>query len=277
MANVGSAYVTIMPSMKGFAGSFSKEFGSAGTRAGSAFTKGMSDVEGTSSSLGRKSAKGFSAAFGTVAGAAAAVTAKAMGVISSSLGSAISRVDTLNNFPRVMQSLGYAANESSAAISGLSDHLSPLPTRLDDMASAVQQLAPSSESLTQAKDRALAFNDALLAGGAAESAQANAMQQLTKVMSTGKMEMDSWMSIQEAMPGQLDQVAKSMLGQSSSASDLYKAMKSGKISVGDFADAIVELDQRGGDGFDSFYQQAQNATGGIKTSWPTLETQSPRA
>ncbi|MFQ9181069.1 MAG: tape measure protein [Eggerthella lenta] len=139
------------------------------------------------------------------------------------------------------------------------------------MASAVQQLAPSSASLTQAKDRALAFNDALLAGGTSAGTQQNAMQQLTKAVSTNKMEMDSWMSIQEAMPGQLDQVAKSMLGQGASASDLYDAMKSGRVSVSDFADAIVALDQQGGDGFDSFYQQAQNATGGIGTSMSNMK------
>ena len=271
MANVGSAYVSIMPSMDGFAASFGKQFGAEGTKAGSAFSKGLSGAEGSASALGKKSASGFSMAFGAVAGAAAAVASKAIGAVSSSIGSAVSRVDTLNNFPRVMQSLGYSAEESAATVSGLSDRLSALPTRLDDMASAVQQLAPSSASLTQAKDRALAFNDALLAGGTSAGTQQNAMQQLTKAVSTNKMEMDSWMSIQEAMPGQLDQVAKSMLGQGASASDLYDAMKSGRVSVSDFADAIVALDQQGGDGFDSFYQQAQNATGGIGTSMSNMK------
>lgn len=271
MANVGSAYITLMPSMRGFSGDISKQFGAEGTKAGASFSKGLSGIPSTAAALGKKSAAGFAAAFGVITGVSAAVTSKALGVISSSIGSAVSRVDTLNNFPRVMQSLGYSADESASTISDLSDKLSELPTRLDDMASAIQQLAPSSVSLTQAKDRALAFNDALLAGGTSAGTQQNAMQQLTKVMSTGKMEMDSWMSIQEAMPGQLDQVAKSMLGQSAGAADLYDALKTGRVSVGDFANAIVSLDKRGGAGFDSFYQQAKNATGGIGTSMANLQ------
>ena len=90
------------------------------------------------------------------------------------------------------------------------------------------------------------------AAGASEDIQSNAMTQLTKAVSTNKMEMDTWMSIQQAMPGQIDQVAKSMLGQSASASDLYQAMKDGRITVSDFADAVVDLDKNGADGITSF-------------------------
>ena len=52
MANVGSAYVTLMPSMRGFATKVNAEFGSAGKSSGASFSKGFD--------AGGGSAKGFS-------------------------------------------------------------------------------------------------------------------------------------------------------------------------------------------------------------------------
>ena len=231
-------------------------FGSTGTTAGG--------------NMASKVASGFSAKAAVITGAVAGVVQRVVSTVSSSVDAAVARVDTLNNFPKVLQSLGYGADESQRSIDTLSDRLSELPTRLDAAATGVQQLAPSSKSIDQATDRYLAFNDAVLAGGASEDIQSNAMTQLTKAVSTNKMEMDTWMSIQQAMPGQLDQVAKSMLGQSASASDLYQAMKDGRVTVSDFADAVVDLDKNGADGITSFSEQAKAATGGIKTSFSNM-------
>ena len=268
-------------------------FGSAGKSSGKAFSGGvlsratgfagslltsiggkLSGVNSLLGSTGEKAgggmasrmASGFSAKDALLTGAVASIASKVISTAVGSIDAAISRVDTLNNFPKVLQSLGYGADESQASIDTLSDRLSSLPTRLDAAASGVQQLAPSSKSIGQATDRYLAFNDAVLAGGASEDIQANAMTQLTKAVSTNKMEMDTWMSIQQAMPGQLDQVAKHMLGQKATTSTLYQAMKDGKVSVSAFADAVVDLDKNGGDGITAFSEQAVAATGGIKTS-----------
>lgn len=228
---------------------------------------GQSSGEG----MGAAMARGLSAKAAALFAIAQNIANKVISTISASISSAVARVDTLNNFPKVLSNLGYSADESAAATDKLSDRLSTLPTRLDAAASGVQQLAPSSKSIDQATDRYLAFNDAILAGAASEDVQQNAMTQLTKAVSTGKMEMDTWMSIQQAMPGQLDQCAKHMLGQSASASDLYQAMKDGKVSVSEFADAMVDLDQNGGDGITSFSAQAQDAVGGIATSFSNMK------
>lgn len=221
--------------------------------------------------MGAAMARGLSAKAAALFAIAQNIANKVISTISASISSAVARVDTLNNFPKVLSNLGYSADESAAATDKLSDRLSTLPTRLDAAASGVQQLAPSSKSIDQATDRYLAFNDAILAGAASEDVQQNAMTQLTKAVSTGKMEMDTWMSIQQAMPGQLDQCAKHMLGQSASASDLYQAMKDGKVSVSEFADAMVDLDQNGEDGITSFSAQAQDAVGGIATSFSNMK------
>ena len=171
---------------------------------------------------------------------------KAAGVISSSLDGAISRVDTLNQFPRVMSQLGYGADSASAAIGKMS--------------------VPKFKDVGKATDVMLAFNDALVAGGQSSQVQEAALEQYVQGISKGKFELEEWRSIQTAMPGQLDAVAQSMLGAGKSSNDLYEALKSGKVSVDDFADAFVKLDSEGINGMASFAEQAKTGSAGIATS-----------
>ena len=191
---------------------------------------------------------------------------KAAGVISSSIDGAISRVDTLNQFPRVMEQLGYGADSASAAIGKMSDHIQGLPTKLDSIAGSVQRVVPKFKDVGKATDVMLAFNDALVAGGQSSQVQEAAMEQYVQGISKGKFELEEWRSIQTAMPGQLDAVAQSMLGAGKSSSDLYEALKSGKVSVDDFADAFVKLDSEGINGMASFAEQAKTGSAGIATS-----------
>jgi tape measure domain-containing protein len=191
---------------------------------------------------------------------------KAAGVISSSLDGAISRVDTLNQFPRVMSQLGYGADSVSAAIGKMSDHIQGLPTKLDSIAGSVQRVVPKFKDVGKATDVMLAFNDALVAGGQSSQVQEAALEQYVQGISKGKFELEEWRSIQTAMPGQLDAVAQSMLGAGKSSNDLYEALKSGKVSVDDFADAFVKLDSEGINGMASFAEQAKTGSAGIATS-----------
>ncbi len=191
---------------------------------------------------------------------------KAAGVISSSIDGAISRVDTLNQFPRVMAQLGYGADSASAAIGKMSDHIQGLPTKLDAIAGSVQRVVPKFKDVGKATDVMLAFNDALVAGGQSSQVQEAALEQYVQGISKGKFELEEWHSIQTAMPGQLDAVAQSMLGAGKSSNDLYEALKSGKVSVDDFADAFVKLDSEGINGMASFAEQAKTGSAGIATS-----------
>lgn len=191
---------------------------------------------------------------------------KAAGVISSSLDGAISRVDILNQFPRVMEQLGYGADSASAAIGKMSDHIQGLPTKLDSIAGSVQRVVPKFKDVGKATDVMLAFNDAIVAGGQSAQVQEAALEQYVQGISKGKFELEEWRSIQTAMPGQLDAVAQSMLGAGKSSNDLYEALKSGKVSVDDFADAFVKLDSEGINGMASFAEQAKTGSAGIATS-----------
>ena len=62
-----------------------------------------------------------------------------MNTIMNSIDGAVARIDTLNNFPKVMNNLGIASEDSEKAINKLSDGLQGIPTKLDDAALAVQR------------------------------------------------------------------------------------------------------------------------------------------
>lgn len=236
-------------------------------------TADPSDYEKAIGSLGASTQKSLATAIkgSFIGNLFAQAFSKAAGVIANSMDSAISRVDTMKNFPRVMESLSYSADDAASSIQKMSDHLTGLPTRLDSMTSSVQKIVPTVKDVGKATDIMLSFNDALLAGGASTQVQEAALEQFSQVLAKGKPELEDWRSIQTAMPGQLDQVAQSMLGQGKSANDLYEALKHGDVTMNDFCDALVRLDKEGGNGFASFSEQAKLGTQGIGTSFSNLQ------
>lgn len=264
---LAQAYVQIVPSMKGVGKAIENAFDgpskSTGQKAGQSIGSGLSC--------------GFAAKVGAVAGIASTVFSKVASVVTGSLNSAISRADQMNNFPKVMKNLGYSSEDAAASIKKISSALDGLPTTSSAMTGMVQQLAPLTSNLDQATNIALAFNNAMLAGGASTMEQENALTQYTQMLSAGKVDMQAWRSIQAAMPGQLNQVAEAMLGAGKNSNDLYEAMKNGSISFDDFNKKVMELNQNGFGKYASFAQQAKDATQGIGTAMENVQNRVAKA
>lgn len=201
---------------------------------------------------------------------------KITSVISGSFNNAISRVDTLNNFPKVMTALGYSADEASKSVSEISDHLDGLPTTLDGAINDIQKLAASMGNLDQGMVNAtsvgLGLNDMFLAGGKGTEVASAAMEQYNQMLANGKVDMQSWRSMVNAAPGQMNQLAQSILGAEANSQDLYQAMQEGVVSFDQLNEAIVRLDQEGGESFSSFNEQAVAATGGLGTQLQNIQT-----
>jgi tape measure domain-containing protein len=265
--NLATAYVPIVPSMDGVGKAIEKAFGDASKTTGSK----------TGQSIGKGLSVGFAAKVGAVAGIASTVFSKVASVVTGSLNSAISRADQMNNFPKVMKNLGYSSEDAAASIKKISSALDGLPTTSSAMTGMVQQLAPLTSNLDQATNIALAFNNAMLAGGASTMEQENALTQYTQMLSAGKVDMQAWRSIQAAMPGQLNQVAEAMLGAGKNSNDLYEAMKNGSISFDDFNKKVMELNQNGFGKYASFAQQAKDATQGIGTAMENVQNRVAKA
>lgn len=264
---LAEAYVQIVPSMKGVGNAIVSAFDGASGKAGLSGGK----------AAGSGFAGGLKAKMGAVIGAASAITSKAMDTIGSSISSAVSRADQMNNFPKVMKNLGYSSEDAAKSIKKISDSLDGLPTTSSAMTGMVQQLAPLTSNLDEATTISLAFNNAMLAGGASTMEQENALAQYTQMLSAGTVDMAAWRSIQAAMPGQLNQVAEAMMGAGHNANDLYEAMKDGTYSFDDFNKAIVDLNQNGFGQYASFAQQAKDATQGIGTAIENVKNRVAKA
>ena len=238
----------------------SNQFKSAGEKAGSQFGSAMTVA------MGSLISKGVSNLIST---------------ITSNLGSAINRVDVVNNFPKVMESLGFSADDAASSIKTISDRLDGLPSTLNGVVGDVQKLTATMGNLNtgmvNATSLGLALNDMFLAGGKGTEAASNAMEQYNQMLAQGKPDMQSWRSILNAAPGQLKQLAKTLLGATASQNDLYEALQKGNITFDQMNEAIVRLDREGGDGFDSFERQARSATGGVGTALENVQNRISKA
>lgn len=238
----------------------SSQFKSAGTEAGSQFGNAMTIA------MGSLIAKGVS---------------KVVSSITSNLDSAINRVDVINNFPKVMESLGFSTDEAAESIKAISSRLDGLPSTLNGVVGDVQKLTATmgnlNKGMVNATSLGLALNDMFLAGGKGTEAASNAMEQYNQMLAQGKPDMQSWRSMLNAAPGQLSQLAKSILGATANQQDLYQALMDGVVTFDQMNEAIVRLDQEGGEGFDSFERQARAATGGVGTALENVQNRISKA
>lgn len=236
-------------------------------------SKAVDDVSDRANKSTKKASTGFeklSAAAIVVGNVISNVVVGAFDLIGNSISSAVKRVDTMNNFPKVMSNLGIATEDSSAAIKRMADRLKGLPTALDNMAAGVQRVAATTGDVNSATDIMLAFNDAVLAGGMSAEVQSSAIEQFSQAFGKGKPDTIEWRSILNAMPAQMKQLATALKYPNVEA--LGEALRLGELSMQDFSAAIVKLDKQGGDGIVSFHKQAIDATGGIQTGWTNAQT-----
>lgn len=236
------------------------------------------EIEKSLGDAGKRTGKSFLANLGSIVKTTAVVKIfnGITSAVSGAMDSAISRMDILNNFPKVMQGLGYSAESASSSINMMNDHLDGLPTKLDDMAVNVQSLAATMGNLADGEVNAtsvgLALNDMLLAGGQGTEKASNAMVQYNQMLARGKVDMQSWASVVEAAPGQITQLARSLLGAEANQATLYEALKDGTITFDDMNAALVRLDKEGGDGFASFTKQAIIGTQGLETQLTNISS-----
>nr|DAS57745.1 MAG TPA: Tape measure domain protein [Caudoviricetes sp.] len=273
MAEIGRSDLLIVPKFESkLSDTINKELGVASKSASN-----------TGRTIGTQTAQGFSGGFaqaGVVAGAVSSIVNRAMASIQDHVGAAVSRFDTLTLYPRTMQSLGFAAKESTASINYMSDRLQTLPTQLDTMVQTVKGLAVITNDLDRATKVGLGLNDMLIASGANQQLASAAMEQFRQILSKGRPDMQDWKSLMQAMPGQLTQLAHALLGPTHNARDLYAALGGGKqkdggdvwgtVSIDQLIDAIIRLDLEGGSGITSFKEQAQTAAGGIETQMANM-------
>lgn len=196
------------------------------------------------------------------------LAAKAAAAVSDQFAGAVSRFDTLNNFPKVMESMGASSTQAKQAIKTLSDGIQGLPTSLDEVATTTQVFMPLSKNANDAAKATLALNDAFLASNATTADASRGLEQYKQMLANGKVDMMGWRSVEETMPASLQKVAKSFGIASGSTQELYNQLSSGKITMKELNDRFIQLDG----GANGFHKTALQATNGIGTAFKNMGT-----
>ena len=225
------------------------------------YTSTMKNALGVTETFGQKIKSGIG--FGVLMRAGQKAFDVIGNAISTNLAGATKRLDTLNNYPKVMESLGFSAESAKGSIDLLGDSIAHLPTTLDKVASQTQQVVAVTGDLEKATELTLALNNAMAGGGAPAEQQASAINQWVQAMAKGKPDMQDWRALVQTAPAQMDQLSKALLGATGNQTKLYEAMQKGEVSIEEVNDAMIKLSKEGGEGFASWEEQAKSAGGGI--------------
>lgn len=229
MNEVGSAYVSIYPNTS----KFSKEL-----------EKSIGNITLKNTALGNIFGNAFSSLTDTIVG---------------SLDKGIKRFDTIQNFPKLMQTFGYSAEEAANSVELIANHLDGLPGSTDEVLSLVQALSDSTSSLSLATTTGVAFNDMLTASGADAATTTMAMRTFDQIMGGGAITTMRWQSLVSKMPKQFNMLAEEILGAGNSSVELGEALQKGEVSLEELAQGMTTLGPE-------FENQARAMSAGVGTA-----------
>lgn len=235
MANVGSAYVTLMPSMRGFATKVNTEFGSAGKSSGISFSKGFD--------AGGGSAKGFSGKMaglaGAIGGVASTIADTALSSISSLGSEMIAASDSAQKFASTLEFAGLDTSTIDALTKSTQEYADRTVYDLSDIRNVTAQLASNGvDNYAQLAEAAGNLN--AVAGGNADTFKSVGMV-MTQTAGAGKLMTENWNQLTDAIPGVSGPLQDAMREAGAFEGNFRDAMANGEISADEFFDAVQKL------------------------------------
>lgn len=220
--------------------------------------------------------KGLTSSFGKMTGSIALGNLAAKGIskgfelVSQNMDRAIQRIDTMNNYPKVMELFGVSSDEAAESIKRIDASVQGLPTSLDQAVAGVQDLFTVTGDLGKSEDMFKAINDSAMvfANGSTEAVD-RFIYGYKQALSAGKVSAQDFNQMNEAIPGLMSKVAESM---GISYKELKDGLSDGSISIDQFNDALHKLDTDGTGSMEALSKSAHTATGGIQTSIANAKT-----
>lgn len=280
--NVGSASVTIMPTMSGFAAKMDKELGGAGKTGGSAFSKafgsaaqpgtgflGRFRTAGTSagSAMGESVGKGISAKGAAIAGAmgglAASIGSKLVGTIQGLMGEITDASDSAQKFASTLSFADIDDSTIRQLTASTQAYADETVYDLSDIRNTTSQLAANGvDNYAQLAEAAGNLN--AVAGGNADTFKSVALV-MTQTAGAGKLTTENWNQLSDAIPGASGKLQEALRANGAYTGNFREALEKGQVSAEEFNRAVMDL------GMTDAAKEAATSTATIEGAMGNLE------
>ena len=237
MANVGTAYVSVVPTMKGAASTITKQLGGVnvkcvGDKIGGQLTDGIS--KGANGLSGKMAALG-----GVIGGVAASITSSLIGAVTS-LGSEMAAAsDSAQKFASTLEFAGIDGATIDALTKSTQEYADKTVYELADIRNATAQLASNGvKDYAQLAEAAGNLN--AVAGGNAETFKSVSMV-MSQTAGSGRLMTENWNQLTDAIPGASGALQQAMKDAGAFEGNFRDAMEKGEISAEEFFDAVQKL------------------------------------
>ena len=192
----------------------------------------------------------------------------------------VKRYDTIKVAKRTLSTVVGDVDDSTTKIQKMIDNLDEsilgLPTTLDDALSHVTRFTSINHDLDRSQKLFSAINDSILTFGGDSEGVNNAVTQYSQIMGS-KMDARTLRSMEEAgMTPALTAIAKKF---NMSFAEFREAFTGSNptISLQQFEDALIELDEKGGGGLDSLATMVKSSVATIKNAFNLISTRFSKA
>lgn len=169
----------------------------------------------------------------------------ALNKITSGFSGMFERYDTMRNYSRTLEALGYESNAASKSIEALNEAVLGLPTGLDEIVAAQKVYVGATGDLTKATDLAIAANNTFLASGTQSREQRFIQKYLTALGSGAELTTTQWQSMARIAPLAMRAVSEELGYAKNEYADFNAAIQKGNISNEKFLEAFIKVGKSG--------------------------------
>lgn len=257
-ADLGSAWLNVVPSFNGMKREIAKELGGV-------------DVTGSTSSwgsrLGESLTRGIGGALETIGKIGLGATAAAVGGIGAALGAyipeAIKASDATDKFQNTLRFAGVDPGKIKDLTAAAQTYADKTIYDLQDIQSMTSKLAANGVKGFDKLAEAAGNLTAAAGGGKNEFAAFG--YAMVQVNAAGRLMTQDWNQIANAIPGGAGKIMQALKDMGAYTGDFRDAMAKGKISAEDFNKAITQL------GFDEVAIKAAQSATTFEGAWGNLE------